>query len=63
MNEQELNAYNLERGYLSLDDTERLLKVAGLLEQDDINEAYTELQEFLAERGYDENPPVKESNK
>jgi hypothetical protein len=44
---------------MNLEDTQRLLKVASLLEQVDLNEAYLELLEFIAERGYDETKPEK----
>jgi hypothetical protein len=46
---------------LTLEDTQRLLKVAGLLEQSEINEAYTELLEFIAERGINENSVERKS--
>ena len=47
---------------LNLDDTKRLLKVSALLEQSEVNEAYTELLEFIAERGFNENPVERPTN-
>lgn len=62
MNKQQLDEYNKAQGNLPLKDTETLLEVANLIEENDYNEAYSVLMEYVAERGYDENPPVRNTN-
>ena len=54
-----LDTLNATLGNLSLSDTETLLKIANLIENNEISNAYAELLEFIAQRGYNENPIEK----
>lgn len=73
-----IEQYNLEHGNLSLADTEWLLDIQSLLEDKTLDRAlaWASLNDFIANRGYNENPsyidargriveglqPVKENN-
>ena len=51
-----IEQYNLEQGNLSLADTEWLLDIVSLLEDKNIDGAWAGLNDFIANRGYNENP-------
>lgn len=52
-----IEAYNTERNNLSLPDTHELLSVLEHLRDTNYVSALFELEDFIARRGYNENPP------
>jgi hypothetical protein len=54
-----LDTYNKERSHLSLEDTNDLLRVQDLIERDLVEDALDFLTDFIAVRGYDENPVIE----
>lgn len=54
-----IEAYNTERNNLSLEDTHDLLAIAEVLRNNHFTDAIHDLDDFIARRGYDENPPKR----